>query len=203
MHVDCNTRIITGIRLNEQISERNVTINIVIVQNLTTRLQSKSCQLSPAVQKVAYEKAYNTRMLGHQEGWNSIGHYHFLFVVCTNNASILRLFMVALCNRADHYISILFLLSFFFPRLISAVRDWMFTILRYKWCGLIANLECRSEMRCTRLAAYTGRKKSPSRHHRTICRALPSQLRRVSTIGKKLVKQQYLLIPPLHVLIIW
>jgi len=41
--------------------------------------------------------------------------------------------MVALCNRADHYIFTLFfflLLSFFFfPRLISAVGDWMFTIL--------------------------------------------------------------------------
>jgi len=41
--------------------------------------------------------------------------------------------MVALCNRADHYIFILFLsfflLSSFFPRLISAVGDWMFTIL--------------------------------------------------------------------------
>ena len=33
--------------------------------------------------------------------------------------------------------------------------------------GLSANLECRSEMRCTRVAANTGRKKSPSRHHRT------------------------------------
>jgi len=41
-----------------------------------------------------------------------------------------HLFMVALCNRADHYIFMLFLLSSsFFPRLISAVRDWMFTIL--------------------------------------------------------------------------
>ena len=46
------------------------------------------------------------------------------------------IFMVALCNRADHYIFILFLLSSFFfffllsfPRLISAVGDWMFTIL--------------------------------------------------------------------------
>ena len=50
------------------------------------------------------------------------------------------LVMVALCNRADHYIfmlwfvlsSFFFLLSFFFlffPRLISAVGDWMFTIL--------------------------------------------------------------------------
>ena len=39
-------------------------------------------------------------------------------------------FMVALCNRADHYIFILFLLSSsFFPRLISTVGDWMLTIL--------------------------------------------------------------------------
>jgi len=44
--------------------------------------------------------------------------------------------MVALCNRADHYIFILFLSFFFFfllllffPRLISAVGDWMFAIL--------------------------------------------------------------------------
>jgi len=35
------------------------------------------------------------------------------------------------------------------------------------WCGLSAKLECRSEMRCTQLAANTGRKKSPSRCHRT------------------------------------
>jgi len=39
--------------------------------------------------------------------------------------------MVALCNRADHNIFMLFLSFFFlfFPRLISAVGDWMFTIL--------------------------------------------------------------------------
>jgi len=71
--------------------------------------------------------------------------------------------MVALCNRADHYIFILFLTFFllllFFPRLISAVGA--------TWCGLSANLECRCEMQCTRLAANTGRKKSLSRHHCT------------------------------------
>ena len=44
------------------------------------------------------------------------------------------LFMVALCNRADHHIFILWFLllsssSSFFPRLISAVGDWMSTIL--------------------------------------------------------------------------
>ena len=42
-----------------------------------------------------------------------------------------HLFMVALCNRADHYIFALWFLSssFSFPRLISAVGDWMSTIL--------------------------------------------------------------------------
>ena len=43
-----------------------------------------------------------------------------------------ELFMVALCNRADHYIFALWFLSIylsFFPRLISAVGDWMSTIL--------------------------------------------------------------------------
>ena len=58
------------------------------------------------------------------------------------------LIMVALCNRADHYIFILFLsffLSFFlfFHRLISAVGDWMLTIL---WQSLSAKL-CGVEQR--------------------------------------------------------
>ena len=35
------------------------------------------------------------------------------------------------------------------------------------WCGPSANLECRSEICCTRLAANTGRKKSPFWHRRT------------------------------------
>jgi len=41
--------------------------------------------------------------------------------------------MSALCNRAGYYIFALWFLSFFFlsffPRLISAVGDWMSTIL--------------------------------------------------------------------------
>jgi len=46
------------------------------------------------------------------------------------NATIMYIIMVALCNRADHYIFMLFLSSsFFFPHLISAVGDWIFTIL--------------------------------------------------------------------------
>ena len=88
------------------------------------------------------------------------------------------------------------LLSSFFPRLISAVADWMSTILPHMvW--LSANLECRSETCWARLAANAGRKKSSkSRHLGTIpqlCWAISSQLRHVSTVGKKFVKQQYLI----------
>jgi len=55
------------------------------------------------------------------------GQVTIIFVVSVS----VRLFvMVALWNRADHYIFILFLLLLF-PRLISAVGDWMFTILRH------------------------------------------------------------------------
>ena len=66
-----------------------------------------------------------------------------------------------------------FYLLSFFPRLISAVADWMSTIIPHMvWrCGLSANLGRRSETCCTRLAENTGRKKivkkSPSGHHRT------------------------------------
>ena len=47
---------------------------------------------------------------------------------------VVLLVMVALCNRADHYIFMLWFvlsifLSFFFPRLISAATDWISTIL--------------------------------------------------------------------------
>ena len=53
-----------------------------------------------------------------------------------------------------------------------------------------ANLYCRSEVCCTRLAGNAGPKKSPkSRYLGTIaqvCRAIASQLRHISTIGKNL-----------------
>jgi len=78
------------------------------------------------------------------------------------------LFMVALRSRCGHYILPCgFFLSFFIPRLISAVADWMSTIGLLRHTMWSANLECMSEMCCTRLAGNTGRKKSPSAHHRT------------------------------------
>ena len=81
--------------------------------------------------------------------------------------------------------------SSFFPRLISCLPYF------HTWCGLSANLRCRSETCCTRLAGNAGRKNvAKNRHLGTIaqlCRAISSQLRHVSTIGKKLVKQQYVI----------
>ena len=53
------------------------------------------------------------------------------------------------------YYYIFAVISIFFPGLISAVGDWMCTIL-HTWCGLSANLECMSEMWCMRLAENTG-----------------------------------------------
>jgi len=89
---------------------------------------------------------------------------------------------------------------FFFPRLFSAVGDWMSTMAYfYTWCGLTANyVECRSVMCCARLAANTGRKNNAKNPYlRTIARlcvavSSSSQLRHVSTIGKS-PKQQYVL----------
>jgi len=60
----------------------------------------------------------------------------------------------------------------------------------HTWCGLSANLRCRSETCCLRLAANTGRKKVvKNRNLGTIAqlrRAISSQLRHASTIGKNL-----------------
>jgi len=61
----------------------------------------------------------------------------------------------------------------------------------HTWCGLSANLRCRSETCCTRLAANTGRKKSSKNRHlgtiAQLCRAISSQLRHISTVGKNLL----------------
>ena len=111
--------------------------------------------------------------------------------------------MAALCNRAGHYIFAQWFLSssiyLYFPRLISAAAIGCLPYF-YTWRGPSANLECRSEMCCTRLATNTGRKNdAKNRHLRTIaqlCPAISSQLRHISTIGKKLIKQQYLLHMP-------
>jgi len=85
-----------------------------------------------------------------------------------------KLFVAALRSRCGHYIFVL----------------WFLT-----WCGLSANLGCRSETCCTRLVENTGRQKSPKIRHLGIiaqlCRAISSQLRHIDN-RKRLYKQQHL-----------
>jgi len=64
--------------------------------------------------------------------------------------------LVIIIIMATLWFLLLYLL--FFPRLISAATDWMSTILP-QWCGLSANLGCRSKACCTRLTENTGCKK--------------------------------------------
>jgi len=61
----------------------------------------------------------------------------------------------------------LLLSSFFSSPNLSGRRLDVYHTLAHGVALAHANLECRSEMHCTRLAANTGRKKSPFRHHRT------------------------------------
>jgi len=80
------------------------------------------------------------------------------------------LFVAALCDRAGHIyfhpVVSIFYLSFF---LASSQRPQIGCLPYFHtWCGHSANLECRSEMCCTRLAGNTGHKKSPFRHHTTL-----------------------------------
>jgi len=105
---------------------------------------------------------------------------------------ILHLFMAALRSNCGHYIFALWFLSYssssFFPRLISTVAEWMSLPYFYTWCGLRANLECRSEMCYTQLAGNTWCKNDAKNHHlgtiTQLCRAVSSQLRHLSTMGK-------------------
>jgi len=108
--------------------------------------------------------------------------------------SITHVIMVALRSRCGHYIFALCMVSFFYlfssPNLSGRILD----VLPYfdTWCGLSANLECRPEMCCARLAGNAGPKNSPKSRHlqgtiTQLCRAISSQLRHVSTIGKNLL----------------
>ena len=89
-----------------------------------------------------------------------------------------------------------FLLSFLSPNLSGWRSDAYNLPYFHTWCGFSANLGCRSETCCTRLAENAGRKKSPK-----IAICAPSYnlsgyiFRTKARIDnrKKVVKQQYLL----------
>jgi len=101
--------------------------------------------------------------------------------------------MAALWNRVGHYIFALWFISFFFLFFLAYSEQSQIGCLPYfyTWCGPSANLECRSEMCCTRLSGNAGPKKSPKiRHLGTIaqlCRAISSKLRHDRQSEKKLL----------------
>jgi len=115
-----------------------------------------------------------------------------------NNSEVetLHFIMAALRSRCGHYIFIcgfFFLLLFFSPNLSGRRLDVYHTYV-HTWCGLSANLECRSEMCCARLAAgRKSRQKSPSRHHRTTFSGYIVATKAHIDNRRKLVKQQYVL----------
>jgi len=76
----------------------------------------------------------------------------------------------------------LLLSFFFFPHLISAAA---LDVYHTSTHGV--TLEWRSEMCCARLDGNTGRKNRNSGTIAQICRAIYSELRHVSTIGKNLL----------------
>ena len=99
--------------------------------------------------------------------------------------------MVALCNRADHYIFILFLLSSFFffffcfssPNLSSRRLDVYHTLAH----GVALVRILNAGLKCAARGSLKIQD-AKNRHLGTIvqiCRAISSQLRHVSTIGKK------------------
>jgi len=118
--------------------------------------------------------------------------YHFTNGACQGNVWLV--IMAALRSRCGHYIFILwFLLLFssFFPRLISAVTDWMSTILPHMvWPSCEFKMQVWNVLHTARWR-YRTQKKSPKiRHLGTIaqlCGAISSQLRHASTIEKNLL----------------
>ena len=91
-----------------------------------------------------------------------------------------------------------FLLSFFLSFFLAYSQPSHIGCLPYfhAWCGLSANLGCRSETCCTRLAESIGRKtivkNSPSGHHRTTLSDYIFTTKTHIDNRKKLVKQRYL-----------
>ena len=92
--------------------------------------KSANVGFRPAVQLFATPETLLMQKIPFINSCQQCAHkYYGLVWLC------LALVMVALWNRADHYIFIMsfipLLSVFFFPRLISAVADWMSAILAH------------------------------------------------------------------------
>ena len=106
-----------------------------------------------------------------------------------------NLLWLPLCTNGRPSI-IFFRCGFFFFLFFLACSQWLqIGCLPYfhTWCGLSANLECKSQMCCAQLAANTGCKNSPSAHHRTTLSKLSGYIFANSMYqqSEKVVKQQY------------
>jgi len=108
--------------------------------------------------------------------------------------------MVALWNRAHHYIFALWLLlsSFFlfFPGLISAAADWMSAILPHMvWPYCKFEMQVWNLLHAARWKHRTqkSRQKLPSGHHRTTLSGYIFTTKAHIDKQKKLVKHQYVL----------
>jgi len=119
---------------------------------------------------------------------------HLLACTSTTNKHTKCLFMVALWNRADHYILSCssFLLLFLFSS--SNLSHRRFDACHSSTHGVaLMRIQDAGLKRAARGSLKVHDAKN--RHLVTLaqfCRAISSQLRHVSTIRKKLVKQQYL-----------
>ena len=117
--------------------------------------------------------------------WNRADH----------NIFILSFVIVALCNRADHYIFALWFLSFFFFFSSRNLSGRRLDVYHTSTHG-VALCKFRIHVWNVLQAARWKYRTQKNRHFGTIaqlCWAISSQLRHTSTIGKKLVKQQYVL----------
>ena len=94
-------------------------------------------------------------------------------LLCRDRLLLKILFMVALRNRADHYIFMLwFVLSFFIPRLISAAADWMTAILPHMvWPQCEFKMQVWNLLHAARWKHRT-QKVAKNRHLGTIARHL-------------------------------
>jgi len=111
------------------------------------------------------------------------------------------LLMVALCNRADdiyfHPDVCSFFLLFSSPNLSGWRLDVSCVSYFHTWCGLSANLECRSEMCCTVHAArwkcrtQKNRQNSPSGYHRAPLSRYIFAIKTHIDNRKKIVKQHW------------
>jgi len=121
-----------------------------------------------------------------KKGYHPTTNHNFI-----NNCPIPVIFMVALWNRADHYIFALWLLllSFFLSSFFSSpnlsrrrLDVWTHGVALVR----ISDAGLKSATRGL-LKTQDAKKlpKSPSGHHRTTLSAISLQLRHVSTIGKK------------------